>query len=329
MSDNRILHDPRTRTSWEGSGRPRRGARAAGRDRPDSDRDRTSASDLEAVLGTVVESARRLCRADAALIYLLEDGAFRVAAATGVSDDYRDYMLGTRSSRTGPPSSAGWRSTAGAADRRRPGRPGVRPARHPASRRLPHPMGAPMLIDDEVVGVLLAVAQRGRPVQRACDRAGHDVRRPGRDRRPQRRPGPRAASPQHGARPTRSSSSRRCARSATAVSSSLDLDEVLIDDRRRTQCSCRTPTAARSWSTTEPSARVPHPRAYGSSPELLEALARPRSPWTTPSSAGPAWRGSRTDGARPRSGRRSTRTCRCCTTPDGARCSRCRCCTRA
>ena len=34
-----------------------------------------SASDLEAVLGTVVESARRLCRADTAQIYLLEDDA--------------------------------------------------------------------------------------------------------------------------------------------------------------------------------------------------------------------------------------------------------------
>jgi GAF domain-containing protein len=51
-----------------------------------------SAPDLDGVLGTVVESARRLCRADTAQIYLLEDGAFRVAVAIGVSDDYRDYL---------------------------------------------------------------------------------------------------------------------------------------------------------------------------------------------------------------------------------------------
>jgi signal transduction histidine kinase/ActR/RegA family two-component response regulator len=53
----------------------------------------TSTSDLEAVLGTVVESARRLCRADAAVIVLLEDGAFRVTAAVGASDDYREHMI--------------------------------------------------------------------------------------------------------------------------------------------------------------------------------------------------------------------------------------------
>ena len=53
----------------------------------------TSGSDIEAVLGTVVESARRLCRADAALIFLLEDGAFRVTAAVGASDDYREHLV--------------------------------------------------------------------------------------------------------------------------------------------------------------------------------------------------------------------------------------------
>ena len=53
----------------------------------------TSGSDIEAVLGTVVESARRLCRADAALIFMLEDGAFRVTAAVGASDDYREHLV--------------------------------------------------------------------------------------------------------------------------------------------------------------------------------------------------------------------------------------------
>ncbi|MET0740048.1 MAG: GAF domain-containing protein, partial [Candidatus Nanopelagicales bacterium] len=51
-----------------------------------------SAADLEGVLTVVAEAASRLCRADAALIYLLEEGAFRVAAAAGVSDDYLAYV---------------------------------------------------------------------------------------------------------------------------------------------------------------------------------------------------------------------------------------------
>jgi signal transduction histidine kinase/CheY-like chemotaxis protein len=51
-----------------------------------------SAPDIEVVLGAVVESARRLCQADAAVILLLEEGAFRLAMATGASDDYRDYL---------------------------------------------------------------------------------------------------------------------------------------------------------------------------------------------------------------------------------------------
>ena len=51
-----------------------------------------TSSDLQGVLAAVVESARRLCRADTAQIYLLEEGAFKVAVAVGVSDEYREYM---------------------------------------------------------------------------------------------------------------------------------------------------------------------------------------------------------------------------------------------
>jgi signal transduction histidine kinase/ActR/RegA family two-component response regulator len=115
----------------------------------------TSASDLEAVLGTVVESARRLCRADAALIMLLEDGAFRVAAATGASDDYRDYTARH-------PIVADRATLAGrvAVDRRAQqvadvladpdyGRPDVQ--RVGGFRTT---LSVPMLIEDEVVGVL-------------------------------------------------------------------------------------------------------------------------------------------------------------------------------
>ncbi len=115
----------------------------------------TSASDLEAVLGIVVESARRLCRADSAQIYLLEHGTFRVSVATGVSDDYRDYMAQH-------PIVADRATLAGrvALDGRAQqipdvladpeyGRPDVQ--RVGGFRTT---LGVPMLIEDEVVGVL-------------------------------------------------------------------------------------------------------------------------------------------------------------------------------
>jgi signal transduction histidine kinase/ActR/RegA family two-component response regulator len=45
-----------------------------------------SAGDPDTVLATVVESARRLCRSQAAHLYLLEDGAYRLIQAVGVSE---------------------------------------------------------------------------------------------------------------------------------------------------------------------------------------------------------------------------------------------------
>jgi signal transduction histidine kinase/ActR/RegA family two-component response regulator len=115
----------------------------------------TSASDLEAVLGTVVESARRLCRADSAQIYLLEDGTFRVSVATGVPDEYRDHMVrhpifadrGTLAGRV-------------VVDRRAQQIPDV--LADPDYSRMDvqrvggfrTTLGVPMLVEDEVVGVL-------------------------------------------------------------------------------------------------------------------------------------------------------------------------------
>jgi signal transduction histidine kinase/ActR/RegA family two-component response regulator len=114
-----------------------------------------SAPDIEVVLGAVVESARRLCRADAAQIYLLEQGAFRVAVATGVSDDYRDHL-------ERHPMVADRATLAGrvALDRRAQqiadvladpdyGRPDVQRV---AGFRTT--LGVPMLVQDEVVGVV-------------------------------------------------------------------------------------------------------------------------------------------------------------------------------
>ena len=51
-----------------------------------------SGSDLQAILGAVVDAARQLCRADAALIYLLDGEIFRVARASGVPVEVTDYI---------------------------------------------------------------------------------------------------------------------------------------------------------------------------------------------------------------------------------------------
>ena len=47
-----------------------------------------SSSDPDAVLDTVVESARRLCRAAAAQIYLIDDDHFVLSSSVGLSDEF-------------------------------------------------------------------------------------------------------------------------------------------------------------------------------------------------------------------------------------------------
>src|SRR5687767_6522727 len=51
-----------------------------------------SGSDLDAILGAVVEAARQLCEADAGLVYLLDGDVFRVARASGVPVEVADYI---------------------------------------------------------------------------------------------------------------------------------------------------------------------------------------------------------------------------------------------
>ena len=114
-------------------------------------------SDLGAVLETVVDSARRLCRADIALIFLLEGDAYRLAIDSGdLPEEDRAYLAqhplaldrGTLTGRIGL--------------ERRPqqiadvladpeyGRLDIQ--RHGGFRTT---MGVPMLLDGEVVGVLV------------------------------------------------------------------------------------------------------------------------------------------------------------------------------
>ena len=115
-----------------------------------------SASDPDAVLGTIVDSARRLCRADVAQIYLLEGDWFRLASASGLSSDYRSWIAAH-------PMRLDRATLAGrvALDRRTQQIEDVLadPAHgRPDTQRMGHyrtTVGAPLLLDDEVVGVLL------------------------------------------------------------------------------------------------------------------------------------------------------------------------------
>ena len=88
-----------------------------------------SAGDPDAVLTTVVESARRLCRSDAAHLYVLEDGVFRLIKAVGVSEEsVRVHRRAPDADGPRDPDRPGRRGPEGPADRRRAGRPGLRPA---------------------------------------------------------------------------------------------------------------------------------------------------------------------------------------------------------
>ena len=50
------------------------------------------AGDPDAVLATVVQSARRLCHSQAAHLYLLEDGIFKMIQAVGLTDESIQYI---------------------------------------------------------------------------------------------------------------------------------------------------------------------------------------------------------------------------------------------
>ncbi len=51
-----------------------------------------SASDLATILGTVVDSARLLCRADVSQIHLVDGDVYRLARSSGLSDDVVEFM---------------------------------------------------------------------------------------------------------------------------------------------------------------------------------------------------------------------------------------------
>jgi signal transduction histidine kinase/ActR/RegA family two-component response regulator len=53
----------------------------------------SSAADADAVLVTVAESARRLCRCQGVTIYLLHGEEFELAATVGLSEEFREYVV--------------------------------------------------------------------------------------------------------------------------------------------------------------------------------------------------------------------------------------------
>ena len=114
-------------------------------------------SDLDAVLETVVDSARHLCRADIALIFLLEGDAYRLAIASGaLTEEDRAYLdqhplaqdRSTLAGRVGLERQP--QQIADVLADPEYGRLDIQ--RHGGFRTT---MGVPMLLDGEVVGVLI------------------------------------------------------------------------------------------------------------------------------------------------------------------------------
>ena len=114
-----------------------------------------SASDLEGVLETVVESARKLCGADVGQVFLVDGDRYRLAYGSGMTAEYREFIAdnpvvldrGTLVGRVGLDRRA-TQITDVLAD---PDYGGTDAQRVAGFRTI---MGVPMLLDGDVVGVL-------------------------------------------------------------------------------------------------------------------------------------------------------------------------------
>ena len=123
-----------------------------------------SAGDADTVLTTIVESARRLCRSEAALLYVLEHGVYRVIKTVGLSEGFTEYLAAH-------PIPLDRRTLVGRVglDRRALQIADVLTdpdfGRHDLQRAAGFrtTMGAPMLLDDEVVGALNVWRNHVRP----------------------------------------------------------------------------------------------------------------------------------------------------------------------
>jgi signal transduction histidine kinase/CheY-like chemotaxis protein len=123
-----------------------------------------SASDLDGVLETIVESARKLCGADAGEVFLMDGDKYRLAYGSGVTAEYREFIAdkpvlldrGTLVGRVGLDRRA-TQITDVLAD---PDYGRAEAQRVAGYRTI---MGVPMLLDGEVVGVLSVWRTQVRP----------------------------------------------------------------------------------------------------------------------------------------------------------------------
>lgn len=114
-----------------------------------------SAGDADSVLTTIVQSACRLCRSDAAHLYLLDDGVYRLIKAVGLSEESIAYIA-----EHPMPMDRATLIGRVALDRRTQQIPDV--VADPGFGRLDlqrvagfrTTMGAPLILDDEVVGAM-------------------------------------------------------------------------------------------------------------------------------------------------------------------------------
>ena len=143
-----------------------------------------SKSDLKPLFETVVEHARRLCRADTGQIYIADGRVYRLAVASGGSSRYRELLARN-------PIPPGNDTLVGkvALEHVTIHIPDVvaDPDYHwPESLQAGGQrtmLGVPMLSDGQVIGVI-SLIRTGRSVRQAADRAGEYVCDPGHDRDP-------------------------------------------------------------------------------------------------------------------------------------------------
>lgn len=151
-----------------------------------------SASNNDVVLDTLVRSVCRLCRADAATLYLAAGPGYRLARSAGLSAEFVEH-IGRH------PLAADRRTLVGRVglDRRTQQIADVLSdpdyGRHDTQRigGFRTIVGAPMLFDAKVVGVLSVWRTDVEPFDDRANDAADDVRRAGRDRDHRCRIGPR------------------------------------------------------------------------------------------------------------------------------------------
>ena len=285
-----------------------------------------SAGDPDAVLTTVVESARRLCRSDAAHLYVLEDGVYRLIKAVGLSDESvaliaehpmpldRETLIG----RVGLD-----RKTQQIPDVLADPEYGRQDLQRVAGFRTT--MGAPMILDDEVVGVLGVWRNDVSPFDDREMAIVSAFAAPGGDggQRRQARAGARGPGCRAGAQGRRARGAARGRRGGQLqprrrqrARHHRQARRRAVGDRRRLDHGVR-----RAGPLLPGAQRLPH------RPEVVERLRSIRIDLDQ-TLVGRAARSVGRSWCRTWAPCRSTRTCRSCTTTAGARWSPCRCCAR-